>query len=40
MVKVFDRLDRLVRQGNMSIRLSNEALTEFEKLRKQVHKKV
>ena len=40
MVEVFDRLDRLARQESKPIRLSDKALAEFEKLRKQVHKKL
>jgi hypothetical protein len=40
MVEVFDRLDRLARQESKPIRLSEKALAEFEKLRKQVDKYV
>jgi hypothetical protein len=38
MAKVFDRLDRLAREESAPIRLCDNALAEFEKLRKRVHK--
>ncbi len=40
MVDAFDRLDRLARQEPKHIRLSDDALAAFEKLRKLVHKKL